>query len=1245
MLEWLKDKVKDGLGSAHKAALVSEITRHFAPLEERKTGAPGIAGRLAQYVVEGDDRQVLQDLKASRTNQYFSYSTAAQKSAEHRQAVNTLLKAFSGDVERLVRFALACNAAYGTGNIFGTAVVPGFAGRCDWIADFLKLVAESAAKGEKNFPSAVVEAMVASQQVDPSALVSGALMVVDAKGKWTPHSWTPLPYTFFRSLEGFSALVTRFPDLVRQALSQPNASARAYTLTAMQVLEVPVAPFADEIAALSVSGSKEVRESAEPLVRADFALFRPRLEASAAKGSSDERYNSVRLVARVGGAEVRAFLSQRLEAEKTSKVADALRELLADPQDTKSGAGPTDDFGLEPVPDVPTKAPLDKQVLEDLRVCIDQFERKAAEDFAKNVFAQKQKMTRTPVTREAADGIYNLLQDFQVTPDKSWPAFGGSYGGTGYQILQKFAAHPKFELIHLVRWCLLLAGRQRIEVKGRWQRYAINYGWSHSLLSYQQARKRPIDLRRLAAAMRAIGLDDDLIGESWLGQNSFSGSPFLRSDPNAVWPYFAEHLHLVEEVLGLIPTPEGRYESFYSEKDRRLHTFGILAMFPRVPARLIPLLWEIALGPSKIERPLAQQCLDKLPGKEEKIVANLASKQLDARLAAAEWVAKLDYRPAIPALKSALASEKSEIVRDELIRTLELLGESLESLLDVDRLDEDAEKGLKKGIPTDLEWFPFAQLPAVRWADSGKPVSPRIIEWFLVQGCRLKDAEANPSLRRYCSLFRKDDREKLGRFVLDAWIARDTKAKHTPEQASVLAQQEAAQAAAMAKQYPQYYADFDEQKVYQAAFNRLLVQPEGSQNSTKGILAVSGACCGGDVAPVVHRYIKQWFGYRGAQCKALLQVLAWIDSPSATQVVLSVANRFRTKGIQEEAERLCQMLAERKGWTMDELADRTIPTCGLDEQGAMELDYGSRVFTVKLTAEMGLELTNQKGKTIASLPDANQSDDQEKAKTAKAALSTARKELKTVLTMQKDRLYEALCTQRTWRFEEWDTYLRQHPVVGRYCQRLVWSAWDGDRSIASFRPMEDGSLTDHQDDAVTVGADAVLRLAHEQTLAPEDSAAWIQHFADYKVDPLFQQFGKQTFVLAADQKEETEIAQFRGYLVMAFSLRNRLTRLGYTRGESQDGGWFFEYQKGFGGLGLNAVIEFTGNGVPEENRKVALQRLYFVRRKSGEGSQLQQEIPLGELPVVLLAECWNDIRMAAADGPGFAADWDKQTGF
>jgi hypothetical protein len=126
-------------------------------------------------------------------------------------------------------------------------------------------------------------------------------------------------------------------------------------------------------------------------------------------------------------------------------------------------------------------------------------------------------------------------------------------------------------------------------------------------------------------------------------------------------------------------------------------------------------------------------------------------------------------------------------------------------------------------------------------------------------------------------------------------------------------------------------------------------------------------------------------------------------------------------------------------------------------------------------------------------------------------------------------------------------------------------------------------------------------------------------------------------------KEATEIGEFLGHLLKAFSLRNRLTRLGYTRGAAQDGGWFYEYHKRFLSLEIEAIIEFSGNGLPEENRLVALRRLYFARKIGGDGPSMPEELTLGQLPRVLLAECWNDMRLAAAEGSGFAADWEKQT--
>ncbi len=1252
MLDWLKDKIKQGADAGGRILIAKAMQEHFASLEKIKGARPGIGERLARYVTYGEDQNALREIAAPQSGSQLGIGQIIYYGGQMGQfskGLGMLIKLLPADPELYLRLALTYEAISQAGRPANMVVrfshIPGFRGSHHWLAIFLEELSQAGPKGVTYFPVSLVQGMVVAKNEDPTILVRGALIVQDQQGKNQFSRWVQPPYTYFRCLTDFDKVVSSSPDIVREALRQLDATARAYALQALVVLRIPVEPYTAEISAMAVSGSKEVREKAELIVKENVSLFQPLLETFAETGSSDERHNAVKGLGRLGQESARSFLLRRLEVEKSAKVAEAIRESMQAGQSARDAEEPIEgeEFPLATVPPVSVRAPLEKEVLADLRKCLEEFDKKAEEEFARNKWAQAQKKKRTPVASDAADRLFSALQDFTVKEGATWQYLEATYWGGASQILHRFAAHPKFELIHLVRWCLLISGRPKTTDQVAWRRWLLNFFWRECFLSYQKARKKPIDLRELAVVFTAVGLEDRILGEHLLQENRYVSVPILRSDPDKIWPYFAEHLELLEGALGLKQVVDERPSIYHREKDHRENAFALLKLFPRLPRKFVPLLWELALGPGKIERHLAQQCLEKVPNKEEKIVSALASRQQDARLAAAQWLGELKHASAIPALRAALAKEKSEVVKDELIQALETLGVNLEELLDLGTLDKEAVKGLKKGVPSDLDWFPFDQMPAVRWADSGKPVPMEILKWFLVQGHRLNAAESNPTLRRYCSLFRKDDRERLGRFVLEAWIAKDTKPKYTAEQAAELAQKETQQTAAYAKQYPKYYPDFDEQRHYQVAFNRFLIQPEGSQTSTKGILAVAGACCGGDAAPIVHRYIKQWYGYRPAQGKALLQVMAWVDHPSATQVVLAVANRFRTKGIQEEAMRQCQLLAERKGWTMDELADRTIPTAGLDEDATLELEYGTRTFTARLSEDMSLVLTNPGGKTIASLPDPNQSDDAEKAKQAKATLSASRKELKSVLSMQKDRLYEALCTQRIWRYEEWETYLRKHPIVGRYCQRLVWGVRDGDQVKLLFRPLADGSLTDHRDEEVQVGPDAMICLAHEETVTQEDRTAWVQHFSDYKVEPLFQQFGKARFTLPENMTDATEIGEFLGHVVKAFALRNRLTRLGYTRGAAQDGGWFFDYHKTFTRLGMEAVIEFTGNGLPEENRTVALQRLYFARKSADGGQALSQEVPLGELPRVLLAECWNDIRMAAGEGSGFAADWEKQT--
>ena len=113
-----------------------------------------------------------------------------------------------------------------------------------------------------------------------------------------------------------------------------------------------------------------------------------------------------------------------------------------------------------------------------------------------------------------------------------------------------------------------------------------------------------------------------------------------------------------------------------------------------------------------------------------------------------------------------------------------------------------------------------------------------------------------------------------------------------------------------------------EQKARRNATGSARRSPQGNKGSAiagKGILALAGACAAAGAAPLARQYLEAWYGRRAAQCRALLQMLAWVEHPSAVRLLVAVGGGFRTRSIQEEAGRQAEYLAERKGCKLSEL--------------------------------------------------------------------------------------------------------------------------------------------------------------------------------------------------------------------------------------------------------------------------------------------------------------------------------------
>ena len=883
---------------------------------------------------------------------------------------------------------------------------------------------------------------------------------------------------------------------------------------------------------------------------------------------------------------------------------------------------------LPPLPPLEINVPLGRDTLAAWR----------------ETFGELNKGLVDPLTAEVIDEIFASLQKplrQRFTAAREQLDYLASYGES--RAFYAFWKRTELSVVHLLRFCVLagIFDHQRDQM-----RPDVDLWLTQCLDSFHETHPN-VGLREVAGGFRAVGLDPTILGRAQLSRDRANPFPWPADQ---VWPYWAEQLDVLEQYLQ--PDPDN-----WDSTSWKRNALEVLALFPQPPARFVPALWELALGTAKADRLGAQRCLAKVPDKLERLLAALASGKAETRTVAADWLRSMREPATVEPLLVAVRKEKHDVAKSAMMSALEQLGVPVEQFLDRSALLAEASKGLAKGIPASLALFPFELLPPVHWADSGKRLDPEVIRWWLAQQCKLKNPEPGPLLRRYCASLRAADREALGQFVVDAWIIDDTAAisRADAEQAARLHAQMMLTSALWAVQHAQKHPNAHPtpppapktlEEYYATALPVCLQRPRGSAIESKGILAVAAACGGSALAPIVQRYLKQWYGMRPAQCRALLQMLAWVEHPSATQVLLATGSRFRTKGIQEEAHKQTHALAERKGWTLDELSDRTIPSAGLDEDGVLTLDFGPRRFTARLNKELELTLFDTNGKAMKALPDPREADDEALAAAAKKLLGSAKKELKTVLSMQRDRLYEAMCVERRWRLEDWELYLNRHPILRHYTQRLVWAVFRDGEPALFFRPLPDGSLTDTNHEPVRIGADESVGLAHERHAAADVSQAWSEHLRDYAVEPLFEQFGKPTFTPSDEQKCETELRAFEGHLVEAFKLRGRATKLGYTRGQAQDGGWFYQYARRFPSLGIEAVIEFMGNSLPEENRTVALQSLKFQRLPL-QGEPASQGAPrrvkLAEVPPVLLSECWNALRQVAAEGPGFDPDWEKKT--
>ena len=134
-----------------------------------------------------------------------------------------------------------------------------------------------------------------------------------------------------------------------------------------------------------------------------------------------------------------------------------------------------------------------------------------------------------------------------------------------------------------------------------------------------------------------------------------------------------------------------------------------------------------------------------------------------------------------------------------------------------------------------------------------------------VRSVKLKSPEPGPLLRRHAQTFRRDEAARLGRFLLESWIAHDTV---TPTRDALTAE-----CRQQAKTVARFYRELDEEHLFEQILRERLHRPTGSATGEKGLLALAAACAGADAAPIHPGFAARYQGAYRAQLDHFAEVL------------------------------------------------------------------------------------------------------------------------------------------------------------------------------------------------------------------------------------------------------------------------------------------------------------------------------------------------------------------------------------
>jgi hypothetical protein len=382
-----------------------------------------------------------------------------------------------------------------------------------------------------------------------------------------------------------------------------------------------------------------------------------------------------------------------------------------------------------------------------------------------------------------------------------------------------------------------------------------------------------------------------------------------------------------------------------------------------------------------------------------------------------------------------------------------------------------------------------------------------------------------------------------------------------------------------------------------------------------------------------------------------VEMLAQVGSESALHDLDELAHGKATPAFVEMARSAFAQAAKSQGISVEELADRVIPTLAFDAGGSRLFLVGNRTIRAMVRPMWLIELRDDQGRVVRSMPK-GASDG---STSGTEWLKESKKRLKGTLAHQCGRLERAMISGRRWKTDRWKELFLQHPLMRTLGLSLVWLATNGAGEGILFRVAEDFTLADREDREIDISTDGLVSLPHPIHWNDGERLAWKQVFADYSIEQPFPQIEREVFELLPSEKTEAVLSRYVGMTVDGRFLRGLLKRQGWLMPIPWDGGAISFHFKFFDAHDVTAVllheaVSLGGNDSWAE--PVPLAVVVFVRGEMDRHGDATLNdyptAPLRHVPAVVLSETIRDIdrlipRSAGTHRPSEGKSEDSNT--